>query len=75
MAASEAAQLGAQLDEDHAPETNSRMAVCRRCGFRTEGPSSERHAPVDVRADRASRWLGAQSQARRVAKARGAADT
>jgi hypothetical protein len=28
----EAQQLGSRLDEDHAPETNGRMSVCRRCG-------------------------------------------
>jgi hypothetical protein len=37
MAVSEASRLGTRLDEDHIPETSGRMAVCRRCGFRTTG--------------------------------------
>ncbi len=75
MAASEASRLGARLDEDHVPETNGRMAVCRRCGFRTAGVTSDRHAPVEAQEARANRWLDTQAQARRVAKARGARDT
>jgi hypothetical protein len=75
MAASEASRLGTQLDEDHVPETNGRMAVCRRCGFRTAGVRSDRHAPVEAQEAKANRWLDAQALASRVAKARGALDT
>ncbi len=74
MAASDAS-LGVRLDEDHLPETNGRMAVCRRCGFRTAGMRSDRHAPVDGQEAKAKRWLDAEAHARRVAKARGALDT
>ncbi len=75
MAASEASRLGAQLDEDHVPETNGRMAVCRRCGFRTAGAMSDRHALVEAQEARATRWLDSQVQARRLAKSKGALDT
>jgi hypothetical protein len=75
MAASQVSRLGTRLDEDHVPETNGRMAVCRRCGFRTAGVTSDRHAPVEAQEVRANRWLDAEAYARRVAKARGALDT
>lgn len=75
MAGSEASQLGTRLDEDHVPETNGRMAVCRRCGFRTAGKTSDRHAPVEAQEARANRWLDAQARARRVATSRGTLDT
>jgi hypothetical protein len=75
MASSEASLLGTRLDEDHHPETNGRMAICRRCGFPTGGQASDLHAPVELQGAKASRWLGAQAHARRVAKARGLLDT
>ena len=75
MAAYEASRLGTRLDEDHVPETNGRMAVCRRCGFRTAGVTSDRHLPGETQQASANRWLDAQAQARRVAKAQGALDT
>lgn len=67
----EASGSGTQLDKDHAPETNGRMAICRRCGFRTTGEANDRHASVDVQEDRVNRWLDARAHAGRVAKARG----
>jgi hypothetical protein len=67
--------LGARLDEDHAPETNGRMAVCRRCGFRTAGATNDLHALIEAEEARANRWLDAQVHARRVEKARAAFDT
>ncbi len=70
-----AVALAKRLDEDHYPQTNGRMAVCRRCGFRTIGDMDGAHAPVDGQESRANRWLDAQAQANRVAVARGAADT
>jgi hypothetical protein len=51
------------------------MAVCRRCGFRTTGETSDRHAPVEIQIVRASRWLDAQAHARRGAQAREALDS
>lgn len=75
MAGSEASRLGSRLDENHAPETNGRMAVCRRCGLRTAAATSDLHAPIEAEEARANRWLDAQVQTRRVAKARRARDT
>jgi hypothetical protein len=69
------APIGTRLDEDHAPETNGRMAICRRCGFRTAGVTSDRHAPPDTQEGKANRWLDTQAHARRVAKARTVLDT
>ncbi len=70
-----AAALAQRLDEDHYPQTNGRMAVCRRCGFRTMGDMDVAHAPVDGQESRANRWLDAQAHANRIAMARGAVDT
>ncbi|HEX3795338.1 MAG TPA: hypothetical protein VG226_07645 [Acidimicrobiales bacterium] len=70
MAPSNASQVSIQLDEDHAPETNGRMPICRRCGFRTEENRS-RHAATDEHQAKAGRWLDSQALAGRVAKARG----
>jgi hypothetical protein len=75
MASPEASLLGTRLDADHPPETNGRMAICRRCGFATGGDASDLHAPVEVQGAKANRWLGAQAHARRVARARGLLDT
>jgi hypothetical protein len=75
VTAAEAVALATRLDEDHFPETNGRMAVCRRCGFRTTGETSDRHAPVEIQITRASRWLDAQAHARRGAQAREALDS
>ena len=38
---------GSQLDEHHAPETNGRMSVCRRCGSQTDSPAGQQHMPTD----------------------------
>jgi hypothetical protein len=70
MAPSDTSQVSLLLDEDHAPETNGRMPVCRRCGFRTE-EASNRHAATDEHQAKAGRWLDNQALAGRVAKARG----
>jgi len=75
MTTSEAVALATRLDEDHFPETNGRMAVCRRCGFRTISETSDRHAPVDIQVTRASRWLDAQAHARKGAQVRRALDS
>lgn len=63
----EANQLASQLDEHHLPETNGRMAVCRRCGFRVTGPlGAEQHTAAEERPDRARRWLDGQSRMNEV---------
>jgi len=48
MASSEASYVGSQLDEHHAPETNGRMSVCRRCGTSTDGPVVGTTTPVSA---------------------------
>jgi hypothetical protein len=61
----EACQLGAQLDAHHAPETNGWMAVCRRCGARTDGPTGV-HTPSEKQLDRAHDWLRKAAYSRSV---------
>jgi hypothetical protein len=67
MTASESLQVAAQLDEDHAPETNGRIPVCRRCGARTDGPTGMHHVIQEGRVGRSSEWLVAQSRLRDIA--------
>jgi len=69
MASTEERQLGTRLDEDHLPETNGRMAVCRRCGAVTDGPHGG-HAPRGAQLVRNSEWLDTQSRISGIAKAR-----
>jgi hypothetical protein len=66
MASSESLDLAAQLDEHHAPETNGRIPVCRRCGARTDSPPGLRHVLQGGREKRSSDWL-AQSRLRDIA--------
>jgi len=70
MVSPEASLLGARLDEDHLPETNGRMAVCRRCGAETESPQGRQHVPNERRLARSSDWLDAQSRTRHIDHAR-----
>jgi len=65
MPSLDAVLLGARLDEDHVPETNGWMPVCRRCGAYTDNPEGRQHVPSDQRLDRAQAWLDAHSGARR----------
>jgi hypothetical protein len=62
MASAESSHVGAQLDEHHAPETNGRMAVCRKCGALTDSPVGLQHAPHPSQVGRSSDWLTAQSR-------------
>ena len=57
MPSVDAGRLGAELDENHHVETNGRMAVCRRCGGVTDGPSGEHHAPHEGQLTRIGQWL------------------
>jgi hypothetical protein len=66
MTGAEASQVGTQLDEDHAPETNGRMSVCRRCGARTDGPVGLHHRPDERELPRSTAWLIAEAQRRRL---------
>jgi hypothetical protein len=67
MTSSECLHVATQLDEDHAPETNGRIPVCRRCGARTDGPTGVHHVIQEGRAGRSSEWLVAQSRLRDIA--------
>jgi hypothetical protein len=69
MASPEAQQLAIRLDDHHLPETNGRMAVCRRCGALTDGQEGK-HAPRERQLVRATQWLDAQSRMSRLAGAR-----
>lgn len=78
MTSSECLHVAGQLDEHHAPETNGRIAVCRKCGERTDGPTGEHHVIQEGRVVRSSEWLVAQSRLRDIAHAqmlRGASPT
>jgi hypothetical protein len=69
MSSAEARQLGSRLDEHHLPETNGRMAVCRRCGAFTDGPQGG-HSPREHQLVRTHQWLDTQSRLNRIAGAR-----
>jgi len=69
MASDEEQLLGARLDEHHLPETNGRMAVCRRCGVITDGPAGN-HAPRARQVASTVRWLDTQARINRIAGAR-----
>lgn len=66
MASPEASIIGARLDEHHSPETNGRMAVCRRCGAQTDGPKGRHHVPNERLLARSNEWLDAQSRMRHI---------
>ncbi len=66
MVSPEASQVGARLDEHHSPETNGRMAVCRRCGAQTNGPGGRQHVPAERRLDHFNDWLDAQARRSRI---------
>jgi hypothetical protein len=70
MASHEAEILGARLDEHHSPETNGRMAVCRRCGAQTDSPEGRQHVPDELRLTRSAAWLDTQKRARQIDHAR-----
>jgi hypothetical protein len=62
MTSPESFQVAAQLDEHHAPETNGRIPVCRRCGARTDSPTGSHHALQEGGVTRSREWLSAQSR-------------
>lgn len=70
MISPDASDIGAQLDEHHAPETNGRMAVCRRCGAATDAPDGCQHVPSEARLVRLTEWLDAQERMRVFERAR-----
>jgi len=71
----ELSELIERLDRDHLPETNGRMAVCRKCGFRTESMAGQHHVLLEGQTARAIGWLGGRATANRLTKAREALDT
>ena len=62
--------VGIQLDQHHAPETNGRMSVCRRCGARTDSPNGEHHILHEAQVGRSSDWLTAQARMRDIERAK-----
>lgn len=70
MVSPETLILGSRLDEHHSPETNGRMAVCRRCGAQTESPEGRMHVPNERLAARSEEWLAAQRRTQLVDSAR-----
>ncbi len=70
MISAELSQVGAQLDAHHAPETNGRMSVCRRCGALTDSPAGLQHRPHTSQVDKSNQWLTAQSRLRQIDRAR-----
>jgi len=71
MVSPEATLIGARLDEHHAPETNGRMTVCRRCGAQTDSPLGLNHVPSEGRLTRLDEWLDAQLRMSRIDLSRG----
>jgi hypothetical protein len=61
MSTPDVALLAGRLDDHHAPETNGRMAICRRCGAVTDGPAGG-HQPNKRQLDQLSAWLEGQSR-------------
>jgi hypothetical protein len=70
MISAERSHVGAQLDAHHAPETNGRMSVCRRCGALTDSPAGLHHVPHTSQVDRSNQWLTAQSRLLQIDQAR-----
>jgi hypothetical protein len=70
MTIPEVSEVATQLDEDHTPETNGRMAVCRRCGARTDGPAGLHHAIGERELLRSKSWLTAEVQRKRIERLR-----
>jgi hypothetical protein len=65
---------GGQLDQNHTPETNGRMSVCRRCGSMTDGADGAHHMPSERQIARIREWLVADSRKldiKRALEARG----
>ncbi len=70
MVSAQATLVGNQLDENHAPETNGRMAVCRKCGSLTDFKDGVHHVPAEQQLERSSEWLSAQSRNKLIDSAR-----
>ena len=66
--------VGARLDKDHAPETNGRMSICRKCAVYTNGPLGA-HAPNDKQLAKAEKWLDGRVLNARLARLKAERDT
>jgi hypothetical protein len=62
MQSPENLSVGMRLDQHHAPETNGRMSVCRRCGGLTDSPMGLHHMPHESQVARSNNWLVAQAR-------------
>ncbi|MHB1554132.1 MAG: hypothetical protein ACYCSX_09120 [Acidimicrobiales bacterium] len=69
MTSLDASELGVQLDNDHLPETNGRMAICRRCGVTTDDPTGHVHRLKEREIARAGRWLDERGRLHRIERA------
>jgi hypothetical protein len=65
----EATRLGCRLDSHHPPETNGRMAVCRRCGAQTDSPEGNNHVPNERQLARSLEWIDMRSRGTEAASA------
>ena len=70
MSADGETHTGDLLDLDHAPETNGRMSVCRRCGSQTDGPHGGNHVPTERQLTRIRDWLAAESRRIQIQRSR-----
>ena len=66
MTSPEVSHTGSRLDAHHLPETNGRMAVCRRCGVHTDTPEGLHHVPREGQLARSDEWLDRQSRQSRI---------
>jgi hypothetical protein len=66
MISTEVSDVGARLDQNHPPETNGRMPVCRRCGAHTDSPEGRNHVPDERNLARSVDWLDRQERASRI---------
>jgi hypothetical protein len=66
--------IGLRLDANHTPETNGWMAVCRRCGIRTDGPDGA-HAPHALQIATAESWLDHDALGSSIARLKSKRDT
>jgi hypothetical protein len=70
MTSPESSDIAVQLDQHHLPETNGRIAVCRRCGARTDSPAGLHHAPQTSQVGKSVDWLTAQSRLSDIARSK-----
>jgi hypothetical protein len=62
--------VASQLDAHHHPETNGRIAVCHRCGCRTDSVGGGHHVVGEGSVTRSSAWLVADARLASIEQAR-----